>query len=54
MVEIAKGVGLVITGVVPIAVGVVTLPYGGWIAAFAGVTIIAGGRIVFFWIVGYR
>ena len=41
--EIAKGVGLVITGVAAIAVGVVTLPYGGWIAAVAGITILAGG-----------
>ena len=46
--EIAKGVGLVITGVAAIAVGVVTLPYGGWIAAVAGVTILAGGGTVLF------
>ena len=46
--EIAKGVGLVITGVVAIAVGVVTLPYGGWISAVAGVTILAGGGTALF------
>ncbi len=46
--EIAKGVGLVITGVAAIAVGVVTLPYGGWIAAVAGVTILAGGGTALF------
>ena len=46
--EIAKGVRLVLTGVGVIAVGLVTLPYGGWIAAVAGVTILAGGRTALF------
>ena len=40
--EIAKGIGLVITGVVAVAVGIITLPYGGWISAVAGVTVLAG------------
>ena len=39
---IAKGVGLIITGVGAIAIGIVTLPYGGWISAVAGMTILAG------------
>ena len=43
--EIAKGIGLIITGVGAIGVGVLTLPYGGWISAIAGITILAGGGI---------
>ena len=46
--EIAKGAGLFISGVAAIAVGAVTLPYGGWIAAVAGVTIFAGGGTALF------
>ncbi|MCI6014467.1 MAG: hypothetical protein MRZ09_05730, partial [Coprobacillus sp.] len=46
--EIAKGVRLVLTGVGVIAVGLVTLPYGGCIAAVAGVTILAGGGTALF------
>ena len=41
--EIAKGVGLIITGVRAIPVGILTLPYGGWISAVAGITILSGG-----------
>lgn len=37
-----KGVGMIATGVTAVAVGILTLPYGGWIAAVAGVTILAG------------
>ena len=46
--EIAKGVGLIITGVGAIAIGIVTLPYGGWISAVAGITILAGGGTALF------
>ena len=46
--EIAKGVGLIITGIGAIAVGIITLPYGGWISAVAGVTILAGGGTALF------
>ena len=46
--KIAKGIGLVITGVTAIAVGVVTLPYGGWISVVAGITLLAGGGTALF------
>ena len=46
--EIAKGIGLIITGVGAIAVGIITLPYGGWISVVAGITILAGGGTALF------
>lgn len=45
---IGKGIGLVLTGGIAIAVGIVTFPYGGWISVVAGITIIAGGGTVVF------
>ena len=46
--EVAKGIGLIITGVGAIAVGIITLPYGGWISVVAGITILAGGGTALF------
>ena len=45
--KIAKGAKLVLIGLGAIAVGIITLPYGGWIAAVAGITILAGGTALF-------
>ena len=40
--NVGSGVGSTVTGVIAIAVGVAIIPFGGWIAIVAGITIIAG------------
>ena len=45
---IGKGVGLILTGGMAIAIGIITIPYGGWISIVAGATIIAGGGTLLF------
>lgn len=39
---------MVLIGLGAIAVGIITLPYGGWIAAVAEITILAGGGTALF------
>ena len=46
--EIIKGLEFIMIGVSAVCVGVITLPYGGWISVVAGLTILAGGVTILF------